>query len=1201
MKFHQAIVRAGYLFIIGLLLLSLTATSLYTPVEAAKGSSVIATPVLQQAAKNTTALPAFTEIEPNDFTPPDRTVNAIDPDKATVSWQRTITGHIALPGDYDWFSFRIENPASIVQLTLDNLPRDYDLVLIRGADTSIGPNGIINNDEGLSRIIDLGRGGKSTGRGGKSTGRGGKSTGRGGKSTGGHIISIGRGGKSTGGDITAVSNQPFTNTEYIETIAWLPGTYYAVVAAENGAYSPDETYTLDVQVDGNNLDAPPEQEVIGIDIPPEPAVQTLFVLSGSRMRKLYGDASASTIDNIILDINLLAQRPEVAGAVLNLDNLILSQDDTGNTRTITNAYNLWDADPTNPLYANYIAQVIDNFITAATFRNFDPAELALGNKVAIDPPFPNIAYIVLVGGDDIIPFYRVPDLVTLANQEEYPAYLETVESNGIIDPGSPIAASLFYRTVLTDNIYGTDDYYNAPDHPLMIPTRAVGRLVETPDEIWNYLHEYAQGDTPLVIDASGPDRKAVVTGYDFLSDQASIVADTLETIGFSTTETLTILNSPLLWDAADLGNAWFDGRLDLFTSDYTDSSSIPLQSINAHFDFWQAIPAAADANQTDDTFLAERILNPDPAPGASRYFENRLCYSVGCHSGLTIGNDWILEDTPNIGRYHADFPQAFMRQGGTFIGNTTYGYGDVDLVGYSERFSLIFTQELGRIDRVGGVYGNYEGQPIGRAMVRARQRYIRNATYLDVFDLKALTAVTLYGLPFLGVRVRNPTDFPDDELPPDNTPDTVPPVDAPLGKYERLITFTVSYTERVPFERNSDVVYSVIDTITARDSFAEGGSFTVDEPRIIDAVQEGYPMFPQFAYDLSARNVDDTQEMVVKDISFVGGEYITSDNYRPNISQVITQSFRWLDLAEDFVPDFETGSGVWYPDNFYDYTETAYTVDSSSTANRYQLLVTPSQFQVGKDNQIGDMRLYETMVFQVTYIDPQAPDDSALQDTESPIIEWVRVITNDDDSTEIIAVVTDDPDGDDPLATGIEAVDLRYVVDGDEWITAPMQYDGKLDRWFFQLPDTNDIVDLQFRIDAFDRAGNIARYTGKGTFETQESPVLRQVAVVGPTKATLNMSVTFTAAVTPAVKLAQTTDADESDPTLYEWSPGPDTGQGTATATYVITNTGSISLEVRAENLVSSVGSNLFTLEVEDDIDPPDPTPLKNYLPLVRR
>ena len=42
-----------------------------------------------------------------------------------------------------------------------------------------------------------------------------------------------------------------------------------------------------------------------------------------------------------------------------------------------------------------------------------------------------------------------------------------------------------------------------------------------------------------------------------------------------------------------------------------------------------------------------------------------------------------------------DWPQAFNMQQATFFGNTGYGYGDSDLVAYSELLMVNFVDALG--------------------------------------------------------------------------------------------------------------------------------------------------------------------------------------------------------------------------------------------------------------------------------------------------------------------------------------------------------------------------------------------------------------------------------------------------------------------------------------------------------------------------
>ena len=117
-------------------------------------------------------------------------------------------------------------------------------------------------------------------------------------------------------------------------------------------------------------------------------------------------------------------------------------------------------------------------------------------------------------------------------------------------------------------------------------------------------------------------------------------------------------------------------------------------SINGHFSHYDATPADAAAGD----FFANRLLDPSAATDTAAYFRagtsTSLLYSVGCHSGLNVVAGAINSGAPAL--YSADFPQAVLKQGGNWIGNTGYGYGDSDLIGYSERLALLFTKQIGR-------------------------------------------------------------------------------------------------------------------------------------------------------------------------------------------------------------------------------------------------------------------------------------------------------------------------------------------------------------------------------------------------------------------------------------------------------------------------------------------------------------------------
>jgi hypothetical protein len=1147
----------------------------------------------QPALADAVTLPPVRESEPNDeinssALPPDQSDRiGPPPNNSPSSWRQRVTGAITSTRDLDWFRFQLAEPASTVVITLTDLPEDYDLVLVSSEETTN------EGDAGLENILDIGGRARNTGGRARNTGGRARNTGGRARNTGGALTVIGGRARNTGGDIAAYSSQAFTETEVIDTILWLPGTYYLVVAGHNGVFSR-QPYTLQVEIDGSELATAPEPGSFALDprlVPPDPTKRTLFVLDTVRMESVYPDA-IEDITSIYSRTFALAQRPGVNGAVFDLAGI-------SNRTVLDQAYDTWDAEPSNPFYANYIAETIDNLITAATINN--TRSTSIGQE-PIDPPYPNIEYIVLVGGDSVLPFYRVPDFATVANESEYLSYLnDFIEpQTGVIDPESALGGALRYRTILTDDIYGDDEPYQLPYHPLYVPDRAVGRLVESPAEILAYLEQYVPensliGGAPLTIDAT--EGRAVVTGYDFLIDQAEAVAITLGAMGFTPPTLLrTLINDD--WNTSDLQDAWFDNGFDAFsaTGTYTTQSAFQIQSINGHFDHWEAIPA----DETQTPFLsALSILEPQPLDGRSPlYFENRLCYSVGCHSGLNVEPRALAPDPADPFFYKADFPQAFMAQGGNWIGNTGYGYGDADLVGYSERLSLFFTRELGRnitapdeedSDDDGDVEEQiYVGQSIGTALVEAKQDYISNATYLDVHDIKSLMVMTLYGLPFIRVQVPEPLPLSADEVLPEPPPATI---DVPeSGIIERLITFRPQIDTDGVIERTGNN-YPILLDLEIDDRFvaAQTGlaaAVQASEGRIIDAVQEGFPEMPEFSYDLSvSSSLSETSNLIVRDVVFVEGTYDVQD-YTPQVSQIITQDIEFLREEVTFAPA-TSGSTAWYPEHFYDFTRTVVQT-GTERINLSQLVVTPAQYKPTSEDA-GRLRIYSDMTFKVIYVDPNATQaEQTLGDDTAPIIDIVRAISDAPSvpPTHQVAVKARD----DTSATTDLLVEGVYLENGTIWKPLSFSPGSTSDLWIAEVPTELDAT--SYIINVSDEAGNTASFNGKGRLNVPAVAAIDDATIKGPEEVTVGSTGVYTVSLTTAGQ-------GVVEPVRYTWEPEPDAGQGTDVVTYTFDISGTQQIGVEVENRAGSLRSTRsISVTVETE---PEPTERRLYLPRVTR
>ncbi len=995
-----------------------------------------------------------------------------------------------------------------------------------------------------------------------------------------------------------------TYDEWIQTTAWLPGEYFVAVVNNDGEYS-DESYKLEVWVDGSGLE--PMDEPLNIKLPTQDEfkatnptfepndIETLFILSESRMNSLYDPETVSTMHDALQKV---AQLPGVNGAVFNLDDV---QPFDPNVPTMADMYAKWDVQANNPFFANTIARTIKNFITAVTTRN--PSNAAPEDDVGA--LFPNVKYIVLVGGDKVIPFYRVPDMTTFGNEVEYDDYLV-----GLINHDSALSGALGYRTTLTDDVYGTDKPYNWPDHPLYIPDRAVGRLVEQPEHITHYLKQYLDGGAPLMIDATDTNNRAVVTGYDFMTDYAHAISGMFQSLGINAEELISDADDPLNWTANNLIDSWFDGQFEQFTTPpYTVQSPLPFQSINGHFDHFAAIPEETDKDPTKPMFYAEDIFNTESAlqsPGNYMlYFLNRLAFSMGCHSGLNVTPDEMLPGVDET--YHIDFPEAFIKQGGNFVGNTGYGYGDTELVAYTERLLYLFAEELGRDTSADGE--DAEEQTIGMALNGAKKRYIRTITTMDSYDVKVLMQTTFYGLPFIKVKVPNPKPLPSVDIAPDRNT-------APVNKFgvmERVITFTNRFHERVP-AKGSDRTYPMIHTMQVEDSFVPPTE-EPPRPQIITNTVEGDPLLPKFVYDLTAL-VDETsnERMTVKDVVFVSGDYIARDNYKPHITAVVTR------LAETEPMTF-ANLGVWYPDVFYAFTSTG---DGGEQSD--QLLVEPAQYKTDdEDGVVGTMRMYEQAVFKVLYRDPaMVLADGEEEDITPPIIEFAKVVNPGEDASlqsirsKLVVGVTD-PDTETGIPDDI-LIEATYIVGEDSWQQTP-QFKRVGVRDNVEIWETTimgeEASNLRFIVSATDPAGNITKYTGKGQFAAESAIPVEKVTVTGSVTGTIDTDTASLAANTYTGEFMATVEpTDATLPISYTWElngkPYETHAEGGITDTLKIdfSTTGAFTVSVSTGNIANGVdlassgtaGSHVIDIAPADTTEPePGAEKRAVFLPLIVR
>ncbi|HMQ33724.1 MAG TPA: choice-of-anchor Q domain-containing protein, partial [Chloroflexaceae bacterium] len=408
---------------------------------------------------------------------------------------------------------------------------------------------------------------------------------------------------------------------------------------------------------------------------------------------LWDAASVPDADEPVLlaDLAAFAGRPEVDGLLVNL-----SQPAAGGPRF--------------PRAAAARATLAANTscVAAANLLAGEIKAVADAHRAA----YPGLRYIVLVGGDEAIPFFRYPDVAGLANESEYfPPVEELSAANAALREGR----------VSGQDAYGTSTFIRRGAYELPVPDLAVGRLVGDAATVRGMLAAYA-GAAGLV-----SPRSALVSGYDFVADGAEAVFADLQA-GLSAPGGPTVAperliqpeglgpDDPSAWSADDLRARLLDPAV-----------RNDMVFFTGHF-------AAGSALAAD---YATSLLASEVAESGAD-FTNTILFGLGCHSGYNVPAPGAI---PGFSP-EPDWPAAWARAGATYIAATGFAYGDTELVEYGERLLLNISQAMRTGD--GPV-------AVGEAVVRAKQDYLAQKAALSGIDEKTLLQFVLYGLPMLQV------------------------------------------------------------------------------------------------------------------------------------------------------------------------------------------------------------------------------------------------------------------------------------------------------------------------------------------------------------------------------------------------------------------------------------------------------------------
>ena len=130
----------------------------------------------------------------------------------------------------------------------------------------------------------------------------------------------------------------------------------------------------------------------------------------------------------------------------------------------------------------------------------------------------SLKYVVIVGDDDVVPFFRYPDTEQIQTETHF--------TTALLKSTTEVAAAIANNYYLTDDQYGATANLNIGGSTIPIQTAAVGRLVETPANISKTINDFLAHGT---IDPSS----TLSAGATFMAPPAQEIATTFSTEGVS--------------------------------------------------------------------------------------------------------------------------------------------------------------------------------------------------------------------------------------------------------------------------------------------------------------------------------------------------------------------------------------------------------------------------------------------------------------------------------------------------------------------------------------------------------------------------------------------------------------------------------------------------------------------------------------------
>ncbi|HIQ06454.1 MAG TPA: hypothetical protein EYH31_12350 [Anaerolineae bacterium] len=615
------------------------------------------------------------------------------------------------------------------------------------------------------------------------------------------------------------------------------------------------------------------------------------------------------------------------------------------------------------------AETDSSALTAYTIWNSNPLSTTLANNVASAVrnlilsylnTNPGVEYIVIVGNDRVVPFRRVPDR-TRYPESHYQAF---------VSGGTTIWAACRDNMTLTDDYYADREPSLVGGHEVYVPDYAIGRLPEGPDEIVAFINAFlAQSQiTP---------HKALITGYDFVIDVGQTVSATVST---------------------DLGPAGtVDGSL---MGDWWQAPALRERQLNANprFDV-QSINGHANHHQQGAP-LGGTVSDTDVQSYGSADLHGVLIFTVGCHSGL---ND--------VGGMPAglDLAQAFIKRGANYVANTGYGWGSNTGLGWSERLMHNFARELTKGASV----------PIGKALMRAKQRYFSESTAFDAYDEKAMMESTLYGLPqyqlVSGGLLGPENPFPSVQITP-----TLPLDAGPVRIGSLSLSLAGSFSALDEHQTTNGTFFGINQSVE---------------------MVAGQPVQPRFYADVTVPTSGRVHGVVLR-----SAHYTETSGLDPLVAQPVNE---WIP-KEDWAEPAFTGDG-WLP---------AHPIALQNLPSADMLVTQLGQY----DGQLQRERLYDNVNVDLYYSD--SPDWTG------PEITYVGAQVNPHRGVATVKVEAVDLSG---VLGGV----VTYTREDGQWHSLNLTYDAARMKWIAEIPTSPG---TRYYVQMVDNAGNVTVAANKGRY-----------------------------------------------------------------------------------------------------------------------